>query len=134
MENKFTLSHVVLYAKGWYQESNDVWEDLKKVLELDNYTPFTENDILFIIISNFQDAYLGNSNNCLFNVIAGIENNMIIYENNYRLALINYIITSLRFTESKYYTTVVPKYSKELRRPKHITVKSVIDCFNIKKS
>ena len=40
MENIFKLSHVVLYAKGWYQKSDDIWKDLKKILNLDDYSPF----------------------------------------------------------------------------------------------
>ena len=32
MEQKFKLTNVVLYAKGWYKKSDDIWEDLKKIL------------------------------------------------------------------------------------------------------
>ena len=33
MENKiFKLSHVVLYTKGWYEKSDNIWADLSTVL------------------------------------------------------------------------------------------------------
>ena len=56
MEQKFKLTNVVLYAKGWYKKSDDIWEDLKKILELDNYTPFTKIDIYSIIATAFQES------------------------------------------------------------------------------
>lgn len=37
MDNKFKLANVVLYAKGWYLRTNDIWADLTKILELDGY-------------------------------------------------------------------------------------------------
>lgn len=56
MEQKFKLTNVVLYAKGWYKQSNDIWEDLKKILELDDYTPFTKMDVYSIILTAFQNS------------------------------------------------------------------------------
>jgi hypothetical protein len=47
MESKFELTNVVLYAKGWYLKSDDIWEDLKNILKLDNYT-----------VSNIMEFYL----------------------------------------------------------------------------
>ena len=31
---KFSLQHVVLYGKHWYERSDDFWADTKKVLPL----------------------------------------------------------------------------------------------------
>ena len=56
MEQKFKLANVVLYAKGWYKKSDDIWEDLKKILEFDNYTPFTKMDVYSIIVTAFQES------------------------------------------------------------------------------
>ena len=50
----FPLTNVVLYAKGWYKTTDNIWEDLKKILELDDYTPFSNNDIYSILISSFE--------------------------------------------------------------------------------
>ena len=51
MENKFKLTNLVLYAKGWYLKTDDLWADLKNILELDNFTPFNNRDIYSIILS-----------------------------------------------------------------------------------
>jgi hypothetical protein len=40
---KFKLTHVVLYAKGWYNSSDDIYADLKEILKLDDYTPLSKN-------------------------------------------------------------------------------------------
>jgi len=48
------LSHTVLYAKGWYNKTSDVIEDLKKILELDNYTPFTQTDVVSILTVEYM--------------------------------------------------------------------------------
>ena len=54
--NKFKLSHVVLYAKGWYKITDDIWEDLANILVLDNYNPWNKSDVFSIIISAFQSS------------------------------------------------------------------------------
>lgn len=46
----FKLKNVALYAKGWYKKSEDIWADLKLCLVGDDYTPFTNSDVLCIII------------------------------------------------------------------------------------
>lgn len=56
MENKFKLSHLALYAKGWYNRSDNIWEDLKKILCLDGYTPFTNGDVYSIILGKVQEC------------------------------------------------------------------------------
>lgn len=43
------LKNVVLYCKGHYQRSGDVWADLKKCLEADDYAPETNSDVLGIM-------------------------------------------------------------------------------------
>jgi len=45
------LKQVALYAKNWYKRT-DVIEDLKKVLEADDYTPDNKFDIANILIAN----------------------------------------------------------------------------------
>jgi hypothetical protein len=46
------LKHLALYTKNHYERSGDVWEDVKKCLIADEYTPFNKNDILHIVIRN----------------------------------------------------------------------------------
>lgn len=61
MNEKFTLNHVVLYAKSHYQRNN-IWDDLKIALEMDGYLGVFEGDnfaqiknrITHLILSQFQ--------------------------------------------------------------------------------
>jgi len=48
------LKNVTLYAKGKYHKSGDIWADVKKCLEGDDYTPETKVDILSIIIAQMS--------------------------------------------------------------------------------
>jgi len=54
MDNKFKLTNVVLYAKGWYLRTNDIWADLTKILELDGYSPQNKWDIYNIILKSVE--------------------------------------------------------------------------------
>ena len=49
----FKLINLVLYSKGKYIKGN-IWEDLKKILEGDDYTPGNNNDVFLIISGNIQ--------------------------------------------------------------------------------
>lgn len=51
------LKHVALYSKHWYKRSDDVWADLIKCLEADDYTPQTKYDVLSIIINNVAPLF-----------------------------------------------------------------------------
>lgn len=51
----YPLNNVVLYSKGWYKTSNDIWADIKYMLDLDGYCPGTKNDILTIMIVSFDN-------------------------------------------------------------------------------
>ena len=48
------LKHTTLYAKGWYEKTDNIFADLKKILTLDDYTPFTEVDVLYILLNEYQ--------------------------------------------------------------------------------
>lgn len=132
--NKFKLSHVVLYAKGWYNTTDDIYEDLTKALNLDGFTPFCKNDVFWIITNAFEGGY---TNTLLQTLIAIQSSECWKYgykcdKDNYdvRDATLYYIISCLRFLENKYCNKVIPKYSKENPRPKNITLKQVINTFN----
>jgi hypothetical protein len=55
---KFKLTHVTLYAKDWYLITNDIWDDLIKILELDGYTPFDKMDVYSILLSAVQNSQI----------------------------------------------------------------------------
>lgn len=56
-ENIFSLSHVALYVKGWYNRSNNIIEDLSKCIEADGF-PFnnTTHDIFNLIFGKLINS------------------------------------------------------------------------------
>lgn len=54
---KFPLSHVCLYAKGWYNRSENVWNDIRKCLSADGYCGdlFTNSDCLNVILNRWSE-------------------------------------------------------------------------------
>jgi len=51
------LKHVALYSKHWYKRTDDVWGDLIKCLEADDYQPQTKYDVLSIITNNVAPLF-----------------------------------------------------------------------------
>jgi len=48
---KFNLPQVALYAKNWYKRSDNIWDDMRKVLTADGYygDVMTKEDIITIV-------------------------------------------------------------------------------------
>ena len=42
MKDQFYLAHVVLYAKRWYGWTEDIYDDLSKMLALDGYPGYSK--------------------------------------------------------------------------------------------
>lgn len=51
------LKHVALYTKFHYEHGDDVWDDITKCLQADDYTPDSKGDILSIIINNVAPLF-----------------------------------------------------------------------------
>lgn len=147
MKNEqFKLSNLVLYAKGWYMQTDDIWEDLKKILELDNYTPFDKMDCYSIILTNVQNSGIYrwtelkeimngvHPNNCWKYGYYVEENkdwaNKNTKINKYDLptAFIYYTLSNLRFMENNQWKPVIPKFNKYPKN-KEITFKKVYNVF-----
>lgn len=135
MDNKFLLTHLVLYSKGWYKKYNvkskrkTIWDDLKIIMALDGYSGeyMNQTDIFNVILNNI-------SNSCLVNhrpftipeLIHNIQpDNSWKYgyrvqfqssEYNYQESVIRYIISELTFIENKDWNVALPNYSKMPRR------------------
>ena len=144
----FSLSNLVLYAKGWYKQTDNIWEDLKQILELDDYTPYNNTDVYSIILSNFEkwDIY----NTSLREVLIGIHPNQCwkvgyytkaatLVNNHDKLpeydmptAFIHYVLSTLMFIDNEHWKPIVPKYKKYSKNPE-ITIRNLMDCFNNKK-
>ena len=146
----FPLSHTVLYAKGWYEKTDNIWEDLKKILVLDNYTPFTKNDVFYILVSRFQELNCRQSE--LREVLIGIhpqecwkvgyytkevedwaikEEQDTLKDYDMPTATIYYILSYLRFLGKDGWVEKTPNY-KLYPKPKNISTKKVIEMFNKK--
>lgn len=53
MENnkKLVMGHVVLYAKGWYKRSKEVWKDYRRAIICDGrYTPYSRHDVAQLLL------------------------------------------------------------------------------------
>jgi hypothetical protein len=54
MENnnkKLVMGHVVLYAKGWYKRSKEVWKDYRRAIIADGrYNPYTRHDVAQLLL------------------------------------------------------------------------------------
>lgn len=150
MENKFKLTNVVLYAKGWYKSSDDIWSDLIKLLELDNYSPFDKMDVYSIILSSVQESKIYrwtelkevlngiHPNNCWKYGYYTTQNkdwagkNTKIHEYDMPTAFIYYTISNLRFLDSNSWNSKMPKVTK-FPKADNISIRSLFEHFSNKK-
>ena len=147
MKNIFTLSHVVLYAKGYYNKSGDIYTDLKQILQYDDYSPFTNNDVFGIISHRFQESGIYRITD-LTEVLNGIspyncwkygyvveeskqwfDKDAIVQKYDIQTAFIYYVLSSLSTLSNENWIKKVPKYSKITPRPKNIELKTIIKNF-----
>lgn len=146
-KQKFKLAHIALYAKGWYQKTDNIYADLKKILVLDGYTPFSNNDVFIILSNHFEKSDL-HPHNSLQRTIQSItrdecwkcgyytrdhkwvKNHESLPEYDMEIAFIHYVLSSIRNTEMDKIQSAIPKYGKENKRPDHIPLKRVIEMFN----
>jgi len=145
---KFKLTNVVLYAKGWYKHTDDVYEDLKKILELDGYTPFSNQDVYEIICSRLSEM---NWHSCkLKSVLDGIHpsntwkygyytqstdhrlctdinrESLPVYD--MQLAFIYYALFTLHRIPQELWNRAIPKYTKYPKK-EGITIRKVYEIF-----
>lgn len=143
---QFALSHLTLYAKGWYLRTDNIWEDLIKILELDNYTAFTKNDVYSIISGRFSE--FDHRTSKLQQVLYGIHPNECWKYGYYTkdnehwfhridvdlpkydmpTAFLYYVLSNLRDLETKNWIVKIPKYTK-YPKSKEITLKKVYEIF-----
>ena len=53
MENnkKLVMGHVVLYAKGWYKHSKELWKDYRRAIIADGrYTPYSRRTVAQLLL------------------------------------------------------------------------------------
>jgi len=150
---KFTLTNTVLYAKGWYLQTDDLIEDLKKILELDGYTAFIKNDVYNIILHRVEDFAVNNKHwTKMSAILDGIhpyncwKHNYYIGENNIwadaktkiqkydqQTAFIYYALSNMRDLSKEEWNVKMPRVTK-YPKDKNITIKDLYDmfCVNLK--
>lgn len=146
MEQKFKLTNVVLYAKGWYKKSDDVWEDLKKILELDDYSPYDKMDVYNIILIAVQNSNIYrwielrevlngiHPSNCwkygyyTKKNCSWVNDNENLPEYDMPTAFIHYILSNLSQLDREQWNVKIPNY---LKYPKsnNITLQKVYEIF-----
>jgi len=151
MENKFDLSHVVLYAKGWYLNTGNVFEDLKKILEFDGYTPFSNMDVYSILLNSVQNSNIYRWTS-LVETLNGIhpkncwkygyytkgnyfwakQSDAELPEYDMQTAFIYYTLSNLTHLENTNWNVKTPKLSK-YPRGKNITIRKVYETFVLNK-
>ena len=149
-EKKFKLSNVVLYSKGWYKTSDDIWGDLLHILKLDDYTPFTKYDVYSILLGQTQECSFRwcelrqvmngiHPNQCWKYGYYTKQNKDWSYQPNKELpdydmptAFIYYVISNLRDLDNKQWIVKTPKWTKYPKNP-DIHVSKLIEMFNKRK-
>lgn len=147
---KFGLSHTVLYSKGWYCKTDDVFEDLIKILRLDDYTPFNKSNVFTILTREYSDymegreGYLADfltdlspSNSFMYGYLTKQSRYASLYMSSvgdlddwdYHTAVVHKILHHLKFMDVSNTTIKIPRYSKENPRPGSVSLKDVIEQF-----
>jgi hypothetical protein len=146
LKKPFRLSHVALYSKGWYETSDDVVSDLIKILKLDDYSPFDKNDVLRILLSNYEESFeinlidfisSINQHNCwkhgyYTKNCEWVKEHETLPEYDMYMAVIYKILSDIRFIERNSWVVKFPKYSKNLKRPEHIKIRTLFEFFGKK--
>ena len=124
MESNFDLPHVVLYAKGWYERTDDLYNDLRKMLSLDGYGDYkSENDIFEKMINSYSNYNEWRRNNGLqYKTIYDFINNASHYKSLYpnkemadKCYILDSILGEYMLTDPNEIIIVLPIYHKGLR-------------------
>lgn len=147
MNGKFELSNVVLYAKGWYFNTGDVWSDLKKILILDGYTPFTNNDVYSIILNKVQNCNIygwTELREVMINILPEncwkygyytkdhtwcVSEDTVNINYDMKTAFVYYVLSNLRFMDKNNWNQITPRI-KEYPKGKNITLKKIKEHFS----
>lgn len=152
-KGKFTLQHVVLYAKGWYHHTDDIYRDLRFALTLDDYSGefFSDKDIIRKLL--YECENLSDDNRFKLGQIymeiqpdrtlmhgylhdqipKYIRNDRFNYDEPYDFnkAILMYILSSLRFIKSgEQWDAIAPVYGQGLGKPYKIKKHRVDEMFN----
>lgn len=143
---KFTLNHVVLYAKHWYK-CTDFWTDIKACLTADGYSGdlMTNTNVVTVIVGQFERLPKSYASD-LLTILEGIQERSCwrygyCTKNNFGNGAEEYDVNKaivkycLSYFQSFDRTTIPlrPPNKKVLPYREDITLKQIIDMFNNKK-
>jgi hypothetical protein len=136
----FPLSHVALYAKGWYRKSDNIFEDLRKILEFDNYTPFTNADVVTILLRNYESSIkvslVGFINE--IHPTNSWKTGYMTQESMFKKegkefdlyeSIIYKILSDVRFLSVNEWIPKIPRYNKDFKRPDSISLRDIYNHF-----
>ena len=125
----FRFNDIVLYAKGWYQRTDNIFEDIKKCIEEDNYynvwNKMSERDICSVMLKCLDNIYEYLDDNDKKNgrwlykhsaFLDKIEHNMKFWGNTYEEAIVYTILSILGELSVDEIELKKPKYGKGRRR------------------
>jgi hypothetical protein len=149
--SKIKLSHVVLYAKGWYHGTDNIIRDLQFALTLDGYSGefFKKRDLanklvescsaLSSEITHFKTTQILNGIRPELSYLVGYYHNSSPDwctrdewrkgDYDYDLAIIHYCLSGLRFLDKERWNSTKPIYGKGLGKPYRIKKKDVEEMF-----
>lgn len=155
---KFTLSHLVLYSKGWYKTHDNheksprknIWDDLKQVLSNDFYMDMDKSGyeqrerITSLIVD--RCSQINNNHFSLNNFYVGIsegecwkygyptiKNNFYngnFPEYDYYEAVVRYCLSGLCYLSTNEWVVVKPDFKKILPRKNRVSQNKVEKLFN----
>lgn len=125
----FTYNDVVLYAKGWYERTDNVFNDIKKCIEEDNYyitwDKMSPKDICGYMLRCLDKIYDYLDNDDKKNgrwlcshaaFLEKIEHNIKFYGNTYEEAIVYTVLSILAELSVDEIELKAPKYGKGRRR------------------
>lgn len=125
----FTYNDVVLYAKGWYQRTDNVFNDIKECIEEDNYyitwDKMSPKDICGHMLRCLDKIYDYLDNDDKKNgrwlcshaaFLEKIEHNIKFYGNTYEEAIVYTVLSILAGLSVDEIELKAPKYGKGRRR------------------
>ena len=146
---KFSLQHVVLYGKHWYERSDDFWADIKKCLTADGYygESMDNNDAANIILKQFE-RLPPRRDNSISSVVFGIMEHEVwkcgyytkhctwvkdhdkLPDYDVLHAIVSYCLSGFCNLQSELWTPIPPDTKKVLPLRKDLTKKDVKEFFN----
>ena len=125
----FPFNDIVLYAKGWYERTDNVFEDIKKCIKQDNHynvwDGMSKRDICSLMLRCLDKIYSyldEDDKKCqrwLYSHAAfleKIEHNMNFYGNTYEEAIVYAVLSILAELTIDEIELKAPKYGKGYRR------------------